>query len=138
MNTPAVVFGVVIAMLIVAGVILFWAALRMRALYRRVGSFQTAVSEMGTGVWRSGIAVFGAEYITWYRAGSLSRKPALSFSRHRLSIVDYHQRDESAGTIVVHLTCNGQDLLWAMSTSSMAGLVGWMDGARPTEEPTAM
>lgn len=136
MNTPAVVYGVMIAVLIVAGVFFFWAMVRIRVLYRRVGSFQCAVSEMDSEVWRSGIAVFGAEYITWYKTGSLSRKPALSFSRHRLGVVDYHQRDESEGTIVVHLECNGAHYLWAMSMSSMAGLVGWMDGARPSAEPT--
>lgn len=138
MNTPAIVSGVLIAILIVAGAFLILAAIRTRALYRRVGSFQCAVSEMGSEVWRSGVAVFGADYITWFRTASLSRRPALSFSRNRLSVVDYHQRDEEAGTIVVHLECNGTHYLWAMTTSSMAGLVGWLDGARPSEEPTGM
>lgn len=136
MNTPAVVYGVLIVVLIVAGAFISWAIIRIRALYRRVGSFQAAVRELESGAWRSGIAVFGAEYITWYKTGSLSWKPALSFSRHRVSVVDYHQRDEDAGTIVVHLECNGTHYLWAMSMSSMAGLVGWMDGARPMGEPT--
>lgn len=138
MNTPAIVTGVLIVMLVIAGVFILWGVIRTRALYRRVGSFPCAVSDLESGSWRSGVAIFGAEYITWFRTASLSRKPALSFSRHRLRVVDYHQRDEAAGTIVVHLECNGDEHLWAMSMSSMAGLVGWMDGARPSEEPTGM
>ncbi|WP_182354466.1 DUF2550 family protein [Flaviflexus huanghaiensis] len=138
MNTPAIVSGVLIVLLLIAGVFILWAVLRTRALYRRVGSFPCAVSVPNSETWRSGVAIFGAEYITWFRIASLSRKPAYSFSRHRLRVVDYHQRDEVEGTIVVHLECNGEELLWAMSMSSMAGLVGWMDGARPSEEPTGM
>lgn len=138
MNAPAVVLGVVIALLIIAGAFIFWAALRTRALFHRVGSFPCAVSKVDSGTWRSGVAVFGAEYLTWYKTGSLSRKPVLSFSRHRLTIVDYHQRDPEEGTIVVHVECNGHGWLLAMTSDSMSGVVGWMDGASPTEQPTAM
>ena len=49
MNTPAVVYGVLIVVLIVAGAFISWAIIRTRALYRRVGSFQAAVRELESG-----------------------------------------------------------------------------------------
>ncbi|MGO1621882.1 DUF2550 family protein [Flaviflexus sp.] len=138
MNAPAVILSVLVALLFVAGAFVFWAMLRTRALFNHVGSFPCSVSEPGSNEWKAGVAVFGAEYLTWYKTGSITRRPSLSFSRHRLSIVDYHQRNEAAGTAVVHFECNGEDWLWAMTNSSVAGVVGWMDGASPVEEPTGM
>lgn len=138
MNAPAIVTSIILVLLAVAGAFVLWAIIRTRALFRRVGSFPCAISAPDSNVWKSGIAIFGTEYLTWYKTGTLSRKPALSFSRHRLNVIDYHQRDRSSGTVVVHFECNGQNWLCAMTESSAAGVVSWMDGASPAEEPTGM
>ena len=129
--------GLLIAVLIV-GALFVWAVIRMRLLYRRVGSFECTVTPIGKDAWRSGIAMFGAQYITWYPSMGLSRKPELSFSRQRLEVIDHHGEDSETHSLVAHISCNGKEMLWCMSEDSLSGLVSWMDAAPPAEEPTRM
>ncbi|WP_054952478.1 DUF2550 family protein [Flaviflexus massiliensis] len=138
MDAPAIALSVIVALLVVAGAFAIWAMIRTRALFRRVGSFPAAISVPDSNQWRSGVAIFGAEYLRWYKTGSISTKPVLAFSRNRLNVIDYHQRNEATGTVVVHFECNGQHWLWAMTNDSAAGVVSWMDGASPVEEPTGI
>ncbi len=133
-----VILGTIAALLFLVGTLIaVYLILRLRKLYRRVGSFECSLSEGTDRTWRSGIGIFGARYLTWYPVVSLSRKAVHSFSRERLRVVDHHQKDTESGTLVLHLKHNERDILMATTQESFAALASWMDAAPPSEEPTS-
>lgn len=130
------IIGFAIGVPLIVGTLFVWVVLRMRALYWRVGSFECSISEPGSDTWTKGIAVFGAEYISWFPLISLGRKPRYTFSRQRLTIAAQSGGDERADTLVLRVRCNGIEQMWGMGRDSFTGLVSWMDAAPPEEEPT--
>lgn len=135
MNTPAVLGSILLVLLFIAGVFCTLIVLRLRALYRRVGSFECGISTDGR-QWKSGIAVFGAHYISWYRTSSMSRKPVYSFSRSHTHLVSQKHQDTDSGTVVAVIVSNGQQYYVGMSQEALSGFVSWMESASPEEEPT--
>lgn len=136
MDSPAWLISILIVLVLLCGVILTLFVLRMRSLSRRVGSFESAMQFEGKDSWVGGVAIFGAQYISWFPTMSLGRKPAVAFSRSRLVIEDVRVQDTDHGTLVLSVTHNGKHYKWGMSAQSKAGLVSWMEAAPPSEEPT--
>lgn len=132
------ILGIALGVILLVGALLVWGVLRLRALYRRVGSFECSIAKVDSDEWTKGIAVFGAEYISWYPLISLGRNPRFAFSRQRLSVTAQSGGSETDDTLVLHVRCNGKEQKWGMSRDSFTGLVSWMDAAPPEEEPTAI
>ncbi|UNX53972.1 DUF2550 domain-containing protein [Georgenia sp. TF02-10] len=127
--------GLVVAAL-AAVVVLVLFAVRVRRLARRVGSFECARRRPGQQGWTSGIAVFGAGKLYWYRLVSLSLRPACTFARAGLQVVRRTRRGTGAGHVVeVRCRYQGRELDLAMVDSALAGVVSWLESAPPLEDP---
>lgn len=113
--------------------LVFW--FRLRSLVFRPGSFECA-RRRGEG-WASGIAVYDADEIRWFRTISLSPRPAATWTRLLLAMSERAHRDpeEGVGRGVVEVTFHASDgpLVLTMSRSAYAGLTSWLEAAPPRE-----
>jgi hypothetical protein len=121
---------------VIAAGLLMVLIVRQRRLAHRVGSFSC--------LWSSdpdtpidgvpGIAQYGAGRLDWWRIVSLAGRPAQTWSRDRLEVLE--RRNASAtddrGRPLVRLRCgHGEEQFsLTMSTAAYAGLVSWLE-ARP-------
>lgn len=114
---------------------LFWS--RQSTLSRRVGSFSCGLRPDGDeGSWANGIAHYTSSRLVWWRLLSLWPRPAASFSRAELTIVERVVLDEvdDRGQPLLLVRCvHGDDEFQAlMSAPACAGLVSWLEsGPRP-------
>jgi len=131
MTPPAwIAIGLLVLLLVATGL----GALRLRALSRRVGSFECGVRRAGApgSPWVAGIAHYGVGRIDWWRLWSVSLRPARTWSRYDLAI---EGREPLAGdgpeTYLVRCTYRGQDLELTMSKGAYEGLASWLEAAPP-------
>nr|WP_297423316.1 DUF2550 family protein [uncultured Actinotalea sp.] len=126
------------ALLLVVGVLLamFWS--RQSTLSRRVGSFSCGLRPDGgaEGSWSTGIAHYTSSRLVWWRLLSLWPRPAASFSRAELTIVErvvLEELDERGQPLLLVRCVHGDDRFQAlMSAPACAGLVSWLEsGPRP-------
>lgn len=108
---------------------------RWQTLNRRVGSFTCAVRR-GTGdaPWVSGVAQYGAESLYWWRLWTLSPRPARTWSRSRLEVIERGALDGTSRldrTLLVRCEIDGEQLDLVMSPEAYAGLTSWLEAAPP-------
>ena len=137
MDWPIALGTIAALFFLITALVIIFLVVRLRRLYRRVGSFDCSLKTEKKPHWRSGVAVFGARYITWYRTVALSRKPEYSWARERLRVLEQRRQDTASGTLIVKFEHNGQHFSLATTDSSFQAVVSWMDAAPPSEEPTS-
>ena len=116
---------------------------RRRALTGRVASFSCSLRPLPTpdAPWSRGIAQYGTGRLMWWRTLSLAPRPARTWSRGALTIVE---RADLAGTDqqgrrLVLVTCRHGDEVFQLmlSAPALAGLVSWLEsGPRPVGRVT--
>ena len=106
---------------------------RQRALTHRVGSFVCAVrpEEHPAGPFVDGVAQYGAHHLRWWRALSFSPRPALSWPRDGLEIVErtvLAEVDELGRPLVLaRVRVGGASFEIQLSSAPYAGLVSWLE-----------
>ena len=135
---------IVLAVVVVLVLPLVVLALRRRWLARQGGTFECSLrlrtSTPGAG-WALGVARYNDEHFEWFRFFSYSFRPAESFLRNDLSIVDHRPPDEVeavslyAGQRVVRIAVTAspcvEECELAMSSESLTGLLSWLEAAPP-------
>ncbi|OLT45524.1 DUF2550 domain-containing protein [Cellulosimicrobium sp. CUA-896] len=133
MTLPAwIALGLLLAALVVAGL----GALRLRALSRRVGSFECGLRTAGaeSASWTLGIAHYGVGRIDWWRSWSLSWRPGRTWSRHDLVIVGrepFGGADARPDSYLVRCRYREQELELTMARAAYEGLASWLEAAPP-------
>lgn len=112
---------------------------RQRTLSQRVGSFTCALRPEGAegGPGTPGIAQYTTGRLVWWRTLSLAPRPAHSWSRAELTLLERVGLDEvdDAGQRVLLVRCchGAQAFELTMSEAACAGLVSWLEsGPRPS------
>lgn len=126
--------GWVTAALALLGVLVaVLATSRLRTLTRRVGSFDCAVRHPGrtSGALTPGIAHYGVGRLDWWRVRSLSPRPARTWLRDDLRVVDRELAGPGSDDLVVHCWYAGDPLDLEMSPAAYAGLTSWLEAAPP-------
>ena len=105
---------------------------RQRTLSRRVGSFGCLVRpEPGEEPWTAGTGQYCADRLVWWRTLSLSPRPARSWSREELTLLDREALDEvdHTGRQMLQVHCRHRDDAFQLSLSeaAFAGLVSWLE-----------
>lgn len=134
--TAALATGAIVALVAVAGLVAVAYVSRVRTLTGRVGSFVCVVRAGGIGpAWVTGIAVYGVGRLSWYRALSLSPRPARVWARGDLLVLG---RDDATGAgedrVVLHCRHVGEvveDFDIGLSVEASAGLTSWIEAAPP-------
>lgn len=120
---------------IAAAIVTILAALflwRLRALGRRVGSFECGV--LSEGGWRAGIATYARDHLDWYKVVSLSVRPTQRWVRRELDIVSRERRkfaDRTSQVSEAHCTYRGQAFVLAANDHALDGLTSWLEAAPP-------
>lgn len=129
----AVAVGAAVLALVALGLLL----LRVQRLANRVGSFECARRSGASDPWTSGIAVFGAGRVDWWRLVSWAPTPAASWRRMDLEVLGRRRRGpDRAGAIVeARIAHLGEEFELAMVAESFAALVSWLEAA-PPHDPT--
>lgn len=129
MSTAVTVTGVLLALVVLAGVILLW---RVHALGRRVGSFECA---MRTGEhWHAGIATYARGHLDWHRLVSLSWRASRRWQRSELMIRERRKRQiEGGASRIVEVRCGYRDQEFHLAAQDRAldGLVSWLESSPP-------
>lgn len=108
---------------------------RTRTLTGRVGSFDCAVRHPGrtSGALTPGVAHYGVGRLDWWRARSLSPRPASTWQRSELRVVDREPVGPHSEHLLVHCWYSGEPLELEMSSAAYAGLTSWLEAAPPRE-----
>lgn len=135
MNTvlTIAIFAAVIALFAVVGAVSFY-ILRVRSIASRVGSFQCQYRPDAGAGWTTGIAVYGANTLDWYRLVSLSTKPDRSWGRIGMSVTITGEVTESDtnAPVCVGVSSGSYRAQLLMPASDYSGLVSWAEAAPPT------
>lgn len=130
-----VVVGLVLAAVVAVGGLFFS---RQRTLHGRVGSFACHLRPEGDAVvgWSAGIAHYGTARLAWWQTFSLAPRPARTWSRSGLTILEREalaETDHSGDPlVVVHCEHGGERFALLLSDGAAAGLVSWLEsGPRP-------
>ena len=115
---------------------------RQRTLSRRVGSF-TCLHRTDAAVdvvWTVGTAQYAAGRLDWWRAVSLSPRPAHSWSREDLTLLERrplgHEDHAGRPIVLVHCRHRGEVFDLSMSDQACGGLVSWLEsGPRRVGRP---
>ncbi|ROS78464.1 DUF2550 family protein [Cellulomonas sp. PhB143] len=138
--TVAVWFAVAaVAAVAVLIAVLALGVVRLRGLTRRIGSFDCGVRLPGRSATTTGVAVYGAGRIDWWRYWSVSFRPAASWPRSAL-VVDGREPVADPGgpdVYVVHARCGAAALELTMTPDAYAGLTSWLEAA-PTNPGTVV
>ena len=133
-TTIAAVLGALVLALLVTVAL---GASRLRVLSSRIGSFECAARRGGApgGSWVAGIAHYGAGRIDWWRSWSLAPRPAHTWWRADLDVVD---RTPFVGPgevphLVVRCRYHGRDLELTRSDDAFAGFTEWLEAAPPSD-----
>lgn len=135
MDVLAALFGVGVLLLVAAVPVgLFFS--RQSTLSRRVGSFSCQLRAAPQEAWTAGIAQYGASRLIWWRTLSLAPRPAQTWSRSTLQLlerVNLDQKDEQGREQVMVRCAHGPDRFEVLlSEQACAGLVSWLEsGPRP-------
>lgn len=137
MEVVATLLGLGSVLLLLGGFLGLYVS-RQRTLTRRVASFACMLNtgEEIKRMWQPGIAQYTRENLLWWRTLSLAPRPARSWSRLRLELVErtpVGQVDE-AGRPLLLVQCRHDDEAFQImvSAAAYAGLVSWLEsGPRP-------
>lgn len=137
--TEVVLVACVVVVLVGVGLLGAY-VVRRQALDRRIGSFVCAV-RLGEQGWVRGWAQYGVGRLDWYRRRSLSVRPARSWPRSELVVVDRTEvpGGEDGGP-VLQLTCRcGEETVeMRLSTDAGAGLTSWLEAVPPQSISTVL
>lgn len=135
---------VVLGVLLLAVVLVVFLYLsRQRTLSRRVGSFSCAMRPEGDSAadhdgrpWTPGIAQYATGRLLWWRVVSLAPRPACTWSRSELTLVERIPVDavDEHGQPLLLVRCRhgAEEFQLTMSAPACAGLVSWLEaGPRP-------
>ncbi len=119
---------------------LAWLLGRRRWLMRQGGLFDCSMRKRRrtrTSGWVLGVARYSGEFMEWFAVFSLSFRPRVRVYRSEARVVsnripDY---DEAAalyqGSQIVNMLIGDETCEFAMSRSSMTGLMSWLESAPP-------
>lgn len=128
----AATLGLGAVLLVVGGLLALYVS-RQRTLTRRVASF---VCMLNTGptvrrVWQPGVAQYTRERLLWWRTLSLSPRPARSWSRTELELVERtpigQDDEEGRPLLMVHCRHGADEFQVMISAPAYAGLVSWLE-----------
>ncbi|UFU07659.1 DUF2550 family protein [Ruania halotolerans] len=125
----AVVVVIIAALLL--GLLFFW---RLRALGRRVGSFECAVHVHTRAHWKAGIAAYTRDHLDWYEVVSLSLRPTYRWGRRELDILDRHRRTlagQAEPVSEVRCQYRGEEFRVVAEDGALDGLRSWLEAAPP-------
>lgn len=124
------------ALLLLAAVLAAAHVSRQSALSRRAGSFTCLLHGEPGGsadAWSSGWAQYCPDRLVWWRSLSFAPRPAQTWSRTDLRIVDRvllaEHDDAGDQVLVVHCAHRGERFALRMSAPAAAGLVSWLESA---------
>jgi len=115
---------------------------RQRALTQRVGSFACAVrTAQANDPWVDGIAQYGSAELRWWRALSLVPRPARSWPRDRVEIVERLVLETTDGwgrpMVRARVRVGDTDLEIELSSAAYSGLISWLEaGPRTVGTPS--
>lgn len=122
--------------LIASVVVLVLGASRLTTLSGRVGSFVCGARpvEPADAIVVAGIAQYGAGRLDWWRAWSLSPRPARSWRRSELELVTRSPLAVPNRPDLYLVQCRYQkvDFALTMSPEAYAGLTSWLEAAPPS------
>ena len=129
----AAIGACLLVLIVLAGLGLVYVG-RQRVLSQRVGSF-TCLMTAGPGehhrAGSAGVAHYCTDRLLWWRALSLSARPARTWMRADLTVVRQVRLDDwdEAGRPLLAVECehHGDRFHLTMSESAMAGLVSWLE-----------
>ena len=124
------VLGALVLVLVITAAL---GASRLRVLSSRVGSFVCAARPAAR-AWTAGIAHYGTGRIDWWRSWSLAPRPARSWLRHDLQVVERSplRRAGDPDLVLVRCRYRGKEFDLTMSADACAGLTAWLEAAPPT------
>lgn len=127
------IFVAIVALFAVVGAVSFY-ILRVRSIASRVGSFQCQYRPDASSGWTSGIAVYRANTLDWYRLVSLSTKPDRSWDRIGMGVttISNAKDDDRNSLMCIGITSGIYRAQLAMTASDYSGLVSWAEAAPPT------
>ncbi len=137
MTETGLIVGVALGIaLIVLVTMLVLGASRLTTLSGRVGSFVCGarpVAPAGAAV-VAGIAQYGAGRLDWWRAWSLSPRPARSWRRSELELISRAPLlvQGRPDLYLVHCRYHEVDFALTMSPEAYAGLTSWLEAAPPS------
>ena len=107
---------------------------RQRTLSRRVASFSCLLRDAAPeGPWRAGVAQYGAGRLMWWTSLSLSPRPARTWSRIRLDLLERTPLDQAdeLGRPLLQVRCRHLEEVFDLidSAPACAGLVSWLESA---------
>ena len=128
-----------LAVVVVVGLFLS----RQRTLSQRVGSFACGLRLEGDDPpagWTPGIAQYATGRLVWWRSLSLSPRPAHTWYRADLMVLERTPLDEvdESGQPLLQLRClhRGETFSVTLGSAAWAGLVSWLEsGPRPVGRP---
>lgn len=138
-----IIVGAVVAVAI--GIVVLGLA-RLRTLNRRVSAFVCGERPVGTPgspggpaasgeprSWAAGIAQYGAGRLIWWRIWSLSPRPAHTWRRTELQVLDRRPLSDEGRPDIFRVRCRhqGAEFELAMSPDAYAGLMSWLESAPP-------
>lgn len=105
--------------------------MRIRRTIRRVGSFQCQYRPDQQSGWTTGIAVYGANRLDWYRLVSLSLKPQRSWPRATMTLGHPIRGARESDFVAVTMQAGPYRAQLAMSGADHNGLVSWIEATPP-------
>lgn len=127
---PAAIFGLVVAVLCLAGV-------RRMTLRRTLGTVDASMCASGNR-WSMGVCRYRESNLEWLRLFSLSPFPSRTMKRNEIELLG--RREPTAaemtrvppGSVIVMLSHGGREVLLAMKFGAYAGLSSWLEaGPQP-------
>jgi len=125
---------VLIALLVLAGIVMFFGAMAVRRiqLRRTLGTFDASILTP-KGKWMMVIGRYGGGHIDLLRFFSVSPIPRFVVERRGLDITGWRKPDEHEvqmipqGFVIVELVRGGQPLLLAMDYQDYTGFSSWLE-----------
>ena len=118
------------AMAVLLIVAALWLLLRFTLLIRVAGALQCSMRRPDH-QWRTGVMVLGQDGLQWYRTRSISPLPRRVITRENFALVSHRPSKADPETTIIELRDGSTPIVVAMSASSFAGLVSWIDSAPP-------
>jgi hypothetical protein len=131
-----VVLGLAALLLVAVGLAGLYLS-RRSALAGRVGSFACGTRpDRDESAWAHGIAQYSTQRLLWFRMRSLSPRPARSWSRDELTLLEREATgmiDRHGQPLLLVRAAHGEETFqMIMSVPACAGLVSWLEsGPRP-------
>lgn len=134
MSATSIALALIIACAVIVVCVVVLYITRVRRIASRVGSFQCLYRPDIQSGWTSGIAVYGANRLDWYRLVSWSYKPDRSWERADMSVTHFGDNGASGDKklISVEIKAGLYKAHLAMTPSDYSGLVSWAEAAPPT------